>query len=109
MAAESLWDRSGSALDGSWSRLGALKIAPRRPDGDRGEVRGRWVEHLSLTTAPGERHYQRLPVTNNNWGSEHALGQRPGEFSFLDIRGCLEDLAWPRWQWLVYRRPVAYS
>ena len=41
MAAESLLNRSWSALDGSWSRLGALKIASRWPDTVRGEVGGR--------------------------------------------------------------------
>ena len=54
MAAESLLNRCWSTLDGSWSRLGALKIASKRPDGDRWEVgeRSRGVD--DSVPAPGE-------------------------------------------------------
>ena len=31
----------GALLDASWSRLGAIKIVAKRPEGDRGEVEGR--------------------------------------------------------------------
>ena len=89
MALGTLLEASGAeknSLEGSWSRLGALEIASKRPEGDRWEVNGRLTEHLSLAMAPGERHYQRLPgkkqqPTPGNGGSEHALGQRPGEFN----------------------------
>ena len=71
-------------LEGSWSRLGALKIASRWPEGDRPEVNERLARHLWLAMAPGKPYYQRLSIKNNKTqqlytGSEHALGQRPGE------------------------------
>ena len=95
-ASESLLNGSWSALGGvqskknvleaSWSRLGALKMASRWPDTVRGEVRERSREHLWLAMAPGSATYQRISINNNNkhplqGGSEHALGQRPGELS----------------------------
>ena len=84
------------SLEASWSRLGALKIASRWPDGVRGEVRERSGEHLWLAMAPGSATYQRKSINNNNQhqfygGSEHALGQRPGEF-FRGISKIIKDL-----------------
>ena len=54
------------SLEASWNPLGVLKIAPRCPDRDREEVGGRSTDHVSLAMAPGECHYQRLSIKNND-------------------------------------------
>ena len=78
------------ALGAVLERLRSLPGGPREIDGRSGgggkwEVKGRLGDHLSLTMAPGEPHYQRLPGKNNNQRrrSEHALGQRPGELQAI--------------------------
>ena len=48
------------SLEASWSRLGALKIASRWPEGDRPEVKGRLTDHLWVALAPGERHLSKI-------------------------------------------------
>ena len=69
------------SLEASWSRLVALKIASRWPEGDRREVDGRWVEQVWLALALGSATIKeyRLKTTTLYAGSEHAMGQRPGE------------------------------
>ena len=78
----SSWTRkpSKSLLRASWIALGALSMAlgavlersrslpggPGEIEGRSGEVKGRSGEHLWPAMAPGERHYRRLSINNNN-------------------------------------------
>ena len=58
------------SLEASWSRLGALKIASKWPDGVRGEVKGRSSEHLWPAMAPGEpiiKDYRLITTTNTSF------------------------------------------
>ena len=85
------------SLEASWSRLGALKIAPRWPDRDRPEVGERLTDHLSLALALGSATIKeyRLKTTTLYAGSEHAMGERPGEFIPTAVRRLLCLLVGP--------------
>ena len=64
------------------SRLGALKIASKRPGTDRTEVTRGWASIFGWPRPLGSAtiNEYRLTTTTFYRGSEHALGQRPGEF-----------------------------
>ena len=69
MALGALLEASGAEKNALDRLLGAPREISRqvlRHEGDRPEVKERWGEHLWLAMAPGERHYQRISIKNND-------------------------------------------
>ena len=73
------------SLEASWSRLGAFKTRQDSP-AEIGRRSGRGKVSIFGWPWPlGSATYQRISIDNNNKHqlyrrSEHALGQKPGEF-----------------------------